>query len=363
MTISGSFPWSGFQNHVHFSTRLLVTHFNMASVPTGTEVSVGISTKLTLAGTRNKMNLMKHRTWCLIFWFFFFQKIFQEILDEEQLRRERYFFLDSKRIFPPPQFIPVGRRLTVAGGASCKIPSGDNRTPHVHNPSSSYKIFLNLTEQSWSASLFGLNFFTNRGSWLEFEAFQDHSHCTTGLFTRHLRSTDSPDATWIPLDNCTNSTAKNKINARFFLSRYEIFYKLLSYTRVDTRVYKLQAKMRREFKFRLILLLSPSEIRNRMGFDCVKEEFGSILAPHVQYPSCSGNTFLNLILQSVLSLPKAGNRFTSRFHGCDWFNCRQDHWHSRTGDFIWHIICAEDPAGTSTMLSSFENTIRGPRHL
>lgn len=132
---------------------------------------------------------------------------------------------------------------------------------------------------------------------------------------------------------------------------------------MDTRVYKLQAKMRREFKFRLILLLSPSEIRNRMGFDCVKEEFGSILAPHVQYPSCSGNTFLNLILQSVLSLPKAGNRFTSRFHGCDWFNCRQDHWHSRTGDFIWHIICAEDPAGTSTMLSSFENTIRGPRHL
>lgn len=91
----------------------------------------------------------------------------------------------------------------------------------------------------------------------------------------------------------------------------------------------------------------------------MKEEFGSILAPHVQYPSCSGNTFLNLILQSVLSLPKAGNRFTSRFHGWDWFNCRQDHWHSRTGDFIWHIICAEDPAGTSTILSSLENTIKG----
>lgn len=98
MTISGSFPWSGFQNHVHFSTRLLVTHFNMASVPTGTEVSVGISTKLTLAGTRNKMNL----TIDLIFWFFFFFFIFQEILDEEQWRRERYFFLDSKRIFSRP---------------------------------------------------------------------------------------------------------------------------------------------------------------------------------------------------------------------------------------------------------------------
>lgn len=131
---------------------------------------------------------------------------------------KRKIFLSrfETNFFPSSQFIPVGRRLTVAGGASCKIPSGDNRTPHVHNPSSSYKIFLNLTEQSWSASLFGLNFLTNRGSWLEFEAFQDHSHCTTGLFTRHLRSTDSPDATWIPLDNCTNSTVKE--NQRPFLS-------------------------------------------------------------------------------------------------------------------------------------------------
>lgn len=109
--------------------------------------------------------------------------------------------------------------------------------------------------------------------------------------------------------------------------------------------------------------LLPSEMRNRMGFDCVNEEFGSILPPHVQYPSCSGSTFLNLMLQSVLSLPKAGNRFTSRFHGCDWFNCLQDHWHSRTDAFIWHIICAEDPAGTSTTLSSFANTIRGSGHL
>lgn len=92
MTISGSFPWSGFQNHVHFSTRLLVTHFNMASVPTGTEVSVGISTKLTLAGTRNKMNL----TIDLIFWFFFFsfsKKYWMKNNGEEK---------DSKRIFSRP---------------------------------------------------------------------------------------------------------------------------------------------------------------------------------------------------------------------------------------------------------------------
>lgn len=246
MTISGSFPWSGFQNHVHFSTRLLVTHFNMASVPTGTEVSVGISTKLTLAGTRNKMNL----TIDLIFWFFFFH--FPRNIGWRTMEKRKIFLSRFEtNFFPSSQFIPVGRRLTVAGGASCKIPSGDNRTPHVHNPSSSYKIFLNLTEQSWSASLFGLNFLTNRGSWLEFEAFQDHSHCTTGLFTRHLRSTDSPDATWIPLDNCTNSTVKQ--NQRPFLS---FLTKYFTTRFVYTRIYKLQAKMGQEFKFRCLSFFS-----------------------------------------------------------------------------------------------------------
>lgn len=243
-------------------------------------------------------------------------------------------------------FIPVGRRLTVAGGASWRIPCGDSRTPHVHNPSSSYRTFLNLTEQSWSASLLGLNFLTNKGAWLELDALQDHSHCTTGLFTRHLRSTDSPGATWIPLDNCTNSTAKGNEKTKMY--RYDIERNSLKISFQDDKKNSD---------------LLPSEMRNRMGFDCVNEEFGSILPPHVQYPSCSGSTFLNLMLQSVLSLPKAGNRFTSRFHGCDWFNCLQDHWHSRTDAFIWHIICAEDPAGTSTTLSSFANTIRGSGHL
>lgn len=95
-----------------------------------------------------------------------------------------------------------------------------------------------------------------------------------------------------------------------------------------------------------------------MGIAWVNEEFGSIRAPQVQYPSCSGRTFLNLILHSVLSLPKAGNDFTSRFQGCDWFSCRQDHWHSRTGNFVLHIICAEDPAGTSTTFSCFANVMR-----
>lgn len=62
----------------------------------------------------------------------------------------------------------------------------------------------------------------------------------------------------------------------------------------------------------------------------------------------------------MLSLPKAGNDFTSRFQGCDWFSCRQDHWHSRTDDLVWHIICAEDPAGTSMTFSCFANVIGMP---
>lgn len=98
----------------------------------------------------------------------------------------------------------------MAAGAVCRIPSGVKRTPQVHSPSSSYSMFLNRTEQSWSASLFGLNFLTNSGSLLEFDALHDHSHCTTGLFAKHRRKTDSPAATCTPRDNCTNSTIKGK---------------------------------------------------------------------------------------------------------------------------------------------------------
>lgn len=49
MTFSESMPFNGFQVHVHFSTRLLVMHLSTVSVPIGTAVSVGTSTKLTLA--------------------------------------------------------------------------------------------------------------------------------------------------------------------------------------------------------------------------------------------------------------------------------------------------------------------------
>lgn len=120
--------------------------------------------------------------------------------------------------------IPVGRRLTVAAGAVCKIPSGVKRTPHVHSPSSSYSMFLNRTEQSWSASLFGTNFLINSGSLLEFDALHDHSHCTTGLFARHRRKTDSPAATCTSRDNCTNSTVKESQKAlMIFQSRNKLY--------------------------------------------------------------------------------------------------------------------------------------------
>jgi len=66
------------------------------------------------------------------------------------------------------------------------------------------------------------------------------------------------------------------------------------------------------------------------------------------------------MLHSVLPLPKAGNDFTSRFQGCDWFSCRQDHWHSRTVDFVRHIIWAEEPAGTSMTLPCFAKVMGMP---
>lgn len=47
---------------------------------------------------------------------------------------------------------------------------------------------------------------------LEFDDFHDHSHSTVGLFTKHLKKTDSPAAMETSRDSWMNSTVKQLKN-------------------------------------------------------------------------------------------------------------------------------------------------------